>query len=290
MVILLMFSGLTVALVRTGSMHGGRKDNLYVELVVRVEGPHDGVPLLVNSSDQIDKSSLVALLGVKRGLVIDATDKMESNGTHILKVSTLKRLLYVFQVGNEWSRLNDELVWEEQPPIITLLIHRLFHDVAKSFVGLIQVVNTGDDEFCPKANVFRNRMSEVSHRNVKHQHSASLVEDEVRGDTNLSGNPRPMRQLKLCLSQIGLPDGLLSQIVGIPESPQENPSLPGQRDNLQETDYNQQTCKYGEFSLYFHALIALFLILLFGGLKFWGIRLLYERHLVCGGILPLLGC
>ena len=82
-------------------------------------------------------------------------------------------------------------------------------------MGLIQIMNTTDNELCPKADVFRNRTSEVPHRSVKHQHCAPLVEDEIRDDGNLNGNPRSMCQFKLRFSQVSLSNGLLSQIVCI---------------------------------------------------------------------------
>src|SRR5207302_1465093 len=119
------------------------------------------------------------LLGVERGLVIDATDKMESNGPHILKVSTLERLIYILLICNDRSGLNNDLAREQQRSIIALLVHRLLHDIAKALMGLIQIVNTTDNKFRPKANVFRNGTSKVAHRDVKHQHSAPLVENEI---------------------------------------------------------------------------------------------------------------
>jgi hypothetical protein len=196
-----------------GTMHGRKKQNPFVGLLPGVERAHRDAPLRIRSRDGIDELGLVVLCGIERGLVINTPNQVQSNGINSFEMSSVEPLLYVLWLSDNWPWLDNLLAWEEQPTIVALVVDWKFHDIAKSFAGLIQTVNTTYYKVRPEAHMFCDRVSDVSYRDVKHQHASSLIEDEIRRGCDVDGNPRPMGQLKLCLGQLGLPSGLLSQFV-----------------------------------------------------------------------------
>jgi hypothetical protein len=96
-----------------------------------------------------------------------------------------------------------------QRPVITLSVYGVLHDVAESFLGLVQIVNPSDHKFSPEAYKSRYRMADVFHRDIEHQRGTILVDYEWRSGSNFDRNPGTLGNFELFLDQVCLPARLV---------------------------------------------------------------------------------
>ncbi len=197
-------------LIGASSVHSWSKIDSLINLLGWIESScHSSTG--TNTRNKISEGSLMPFSLLQGRWVIYAADQMQSNSIHALKSLSFQSFFNSVGDRDYRSLLYGRLIWKKQPPVITVFVLRMAHDVTKPILDFCGVL-VRKGKVYPQTHMSSDRVSYISHGDFTHQYAASFVENNWRTWFHRDSNPRAMFQLQLPFHsvELSLHDGSLS--------------------------------------------------------------------------------
>ena len=175
-------------------------------------------PPLVGSMNPTpySKRSPMSFFRVQQRGVIYAPHQVQTNSIQTLEGFIFQRRLDPFGRYDYGSLFFRTLPRKKQPAIITALVLRLSHNIAKSIFDFLGIVGSQESKISPNAHMLSDGMPHIRHSDLTHQDASPIIEKNCRTGFDLNCNPRTMLQLQLAFHYVKLPlhDAALSLHLG----------------------------------------------------------------------------